>query len=125
MTNYARGDRAEKIAAARLRDDGYAVWQARGSHGAADLIAVKPGETLLCQVKSGSKPMSGDEWNRLYTLAVSLSAVPLVADFPRRGHLRFRELLARHIAHSKTWYARDWQPDQAAEPSPTDRSDTT
>lgn len=114
MTAYQRGDRREKLVADHLRDNGYQVWQARGSHGAADLIALKRTETLLVQVKSGSKPMSGDEWNRLYTLAVSLSAVPLVADFPRRGTLRFRELTARHIPHSKTWYARDWTPDEAA-----------
>lgn len=114
MTAYTRGDRYEKLVADRLRADGYSCWQARGSHGAADLIALKPGgHILLIQVKGGHAAITGTGWNDLYDIASILGAIPLVADFPKRGQLRYRQVLARHVPHSKHWHSQPWHPDEA------------
>ena len=55
MTNYARGRRIEYRARDDLARAGYVVIRAAGSHGAADLCALKDGcPPLLVQIKRGT-----------------------------------------------------------------------
>jgi Holliday junction resolvase len=74
--------------------DGYWVCKAAGSKGVADLVALKPGEVLLLQVKKGrafggttTNRITHEEWNGLYALARHVGALPIVADFPTRREL--------------------------------------
>lgn len=55
MTNYRRGVRAEYLMKHDLEALGWTVLRMAGSHGAFDLVAIKPGHPVrLIQVKSGS-----------------------------------------------------------------------
>jgi Holliday junction resolvase len=53
VTNYAKGTRYEKKSRAWLEERGYWVVEARGSHGAADLVAINHDGVLVIQCKSG------------------------------------------------------------------------
>lgn len=110
MTAYGRGYAFERRVADDLESDGYWTIQSRGSHGVVDVAAVKCGETLLVQCKLGVMP--GDEWNRLYELAVRLRAVPLVADRPERGVIRYRRITGVHKLGSRVWPAVEWLADR-------------
>jgi Holliday junction resolvase len=107
VTGYARGVAAEKRTAAQLRKDGYYVVESRGSHGVADLVAVKPGQVLMVQVKTGEARLDGTWWNELHYAARRAGALPIVADWPRRGHLRLRRIIGQHEPRSKLW---PWAP---------------
>jgi hypothetical protein len=50
-TNGARGASFERKVADLLESDGYLVIRAAGSHGAADLVALKLGQVLFVQCK--------------------------------------------------------------------------
>jgi Holliday junction resolvase len=96
---------------ARLRERGWAVTRAAGSHGPADLWAVEP--ALLPLPPGGEMPAGANElawvqcklggpgalrpaeWNALFDEALRFGAVPLIAHRPRRGRLEFLRLLAR------------------------------
>jgi Holliday junction resolvase len=103
VSSYARGTYAEKRTAAALRDDGYFVVESRGSHGCADLLAVKPGQVLLVQVKTGDARLDHEWWNELLAAALRAGALAIVADWPRRGRLRLRQITHPHVARSKAW----------------------
>ncbi len=82
--NKARGIRAERTIASSLQKDGYTVIRAAGSLGPADLIAMKPRELLLIQVKTepriGRKAqISPAEWNQLIDYANNCGAKPIIA----------------------------------------------
>lgn len=108
--HYRQGDHYEKRVKADLEANGYAVWQTRQSRSPADLVAIKPGQTLLVQVKAGRTMLSHDEWNALYELGRSAAAVTVVADRAGRS-IRYREVLGRHSAHSAIWPCQPWLPD--------------
>jgi|SRR5215831_8255997 len=113
---YLKGTRGERRAALVLRNAGYFVWLARGSKGCADLLAVKIGEILLVQVKAGGftgkrAPVSHDGWNALFDLGDLIGGVPLVAEVPDRGMVKFRRILGRHGERSRLWPCVEWQPD--------------
>jgi Holliday junction resolvase len=114
MTSYGQGTYYEKRTAERLRDDGYFVLESRGSHGPADLVAVKAGQVLLVQVKKGSATLSDEAWNVLFAEARRVRALPLVADWPARGELRLRVITAPHHPRSKLWPAVAFTTDEAA-----------
>ena len=103
MSGYARGVAAEKRTAAQLRKDGYYVVESRGSHGVADLVAVKPGQVLMVQVKTGEARLDGSWWNELAEAAARAGALAIVADWPKRGHLRLRRITGQHEPRSKAW----------------------
>ena len=103
MTAYRRGTDREKRTAASLRKDGYFVVESRGSHGCADLVAVKPGQVLMVQVKTGDARLEHWWWNELLAEALRAGALPIVADWPRRGRLRLRQITRPHEARSKFW----------------------
>jgi len=103
VTAYALGVAAEKRTADRLRDDGYFVMESRGSHGVADLMAAKAGQVLLIQVKRGTARLDDAWWNELAAAAAEAGALPIVADWPKRGHLRLRRITGQHQPRSKAW----------------------
>jgi Holliday junction resolvase len=119
-TAYRRGTYREKKSATYLRGEGYFVLESRGSHGCADLVAVKFRQVLLVQVKSGdvhdsATGLADAWWNELYWSARHVGAIPLLADTPKRGVLRFRRLMGEHELHSAVWWLEPFVTDEAAE----------
>lgn len=119
MSAYSRGNAYEVKAMRVLMADGYHVWQARGSKGVADLIAVKPGQLVLVQVKGATKGIRHDEWNGLLALAELVEAVPVVADWPDwtpavAGPIRWRRITAAHRSYSQYWHAEPFVLDEVA-----------
>ena len=121
MTAYQRGNYFERRVADQLRNDGYFVWQTRGSKTVVDMIALKTGQvgqTLLVQAKgglviAGTEHITGNDWNTLYTLACQVGAVPLIAQRTGRGSIGYRQITDRHTPRSHTWPAQSWTPDDA------------
>ena len=114
MTAYERGNYLERRAADKLRHDGYTCWQTRGSKTPADIIAAKPGQLLLVQVKAGLATITHDEWNNLLATATRAGAIPIVADRLKRGVIRWRRITHAHQPNSRDWPAVDWHADQVA-----------
>jgi Holliday junction resolvase len=84
MTSYSRGYYGEKKARRQLEDDGYFVVEARGSHGVADLVAIKPGQILVVQVKrTTSGRLDPLERQQLWELARWIWAEPIAAFQPK------------------------------------------
>lgn len=115
-TEYDQGNYYERKTAELLRGDGYETWQARGSKGCADLIALKPREIVLVQVKSGTKSISHKTFNDLYSLGNRLGAQPIVAEWkdePRTNGrvLHWRRITGPHLPNSRDWPTRAWNPD--------------
>jgi Holliday junction resolvase len=110
---YRAGDRYEKRVIDDLEANGYRAWQSRNSRGLADVFALKFGQILLVQVKSGLTGLSHQEWNGLYELAIRVGAVPLIADrdpeHPKR--IRYRRILALHNDRKHDWPAVPWSAD--------------
>jgi Holliday junction resolvase len=114
---YRRGTEAEKRTARRLEADGYHVTESRGSHGVADLVALKRGQVLLVQVKTGNADdgaLADGWWNDLYGTALRCGAVPVVADWPKRGTLRLRRITGPHNLRSHRWPCEPFITDEAA-----------
>lgn len=112
---YVNGNHFERRVADALRGDGYRVWQTRGSKSPADLIALKIGQVLLVQVKSGVTGLDHTQWNALHELATPFGAVPIIADRDGR-RIRYRRITDRHASRSQNWPTADWTPDAIAEP---------
>jgi Holliday junction resolvase len=92
--HYAAGARTEHKVRDLLESEGYECVRTAGSKGALDLLAVKPGEVLMVQVKR-SGVLSPAGWNRLYDLAAMAGAIPILADCPVRKPIVFYRLTAR------------------------------
>lgn len=91
-SQYRRGADFERKVANNLTLDGYHVVTSRGSHGHADLIALKPGQTLLVQCKLGGPgEVPPAEWNALRSIAGYVGGLAIVASRPKRG------LVAYHL----------------------------
>lgn len=108
MTNYKRGYLFESTIAGQLRQDGYFCVRSGGSHGVADVVALKPGQVLLIQAKiDGELPAA--EWNELFAIALQIGAVPLLAWRPKRGVLEYRRLTGLRVVRgerpSQVWTA--------------------
>lgn len=99
VNHYAQGKRLEDKVRDLLRAAGYVVLRTAGSKGACDLIAVKPGQVLLVQVKRTSAPGPAD-WNALYDLAEMAAAVPVLATCSPRKPVRYERLTGRKIPGS-------------------------
>jgi len=116
--NYRRGADLERAAKHHLEDNGYYVIKSAGSKGVADLVAIKPGETLLVQCK---RPKDGyllpAERVALRQLALRLGAVPLAGYWYKQGRAArkpaFRELTFMGPAGN-----RDWTPDHGMQSHP-------
>lgn len=104
MSAKGRGEYRERIVKAILEDRGYTVWQSRGSHGEADLIALKRhSPTLLVQVKTNSATIKHYEWNHLYRLARQLAAFAIVVDMVGPGQMRWRRIIDEHSLYGHEW----------------------
>lgn len=112
MTAYRRGLYREVQTAAALMDDGYLVVASRGSHGVADLVAVKTGQVLAIQVKSGDAVLRDDWWNGLYEAATAHGAIPVIADWPKRGVLRLRRITGPHVPRTQRWPCESFRTDE-------------
>lgn len=114
-TNKARGTAFERKVAADLTDNGYLVIRAAGSHGAADLVAVKPGQVLFVQVKlGGAGACPPAEWDVFYRLAVSVAALPILAYRPGRQGIAYWLVAGPKARVTKTPPAVAWTPDELA-----------
>jgi Holliday junction resolvase len=108
MSAYRNGYEFERTVAGDLSDDGYLVIRSGGSHGAADLVALKAGQVILVQCKSNGT-ISPADWNELLSTAVRVGAVALLALRPSRGVIEYRQLMAPTAPRSsrvwETWTA--------------------
>ena len=111
---YNGGRKLEYEAMADLTGNGYILIRAAGSHGPADLVAVKPGETLVIQCKRDGY-VTPPERAKLILLAIWMGATPLVAWWRKDGRA------ARRVAYCRYTYSNDppepWTPDHALETS--------
>ena len=117
MTQYSDGRKLEYAAAADLRTNGYVVMRMAGSHGAADLIAVKPREVLFVQCKLDGY-IAPDERHKLIKLVDFLDeAKPIVAYWRKDGRAA-RRVVYRELTGLDTdaWWT-VWTPDHALEAS--------
>lgn len=113
-TNYSRGAAFERKVAALLAGDGYWVVRAAGSHGKADLIALKPDQVVLVNCKlSGPGGVPPAEWNALWELAATIGALAVVAHRPARGTVSYLRLVGPKRARTRVAPARPWSPDEA------------
>ena len=93
MTQYTRGTAFERAIAKRFVDDGYFVVRAAGSHGVADLVALKPTQVVLVQCKLGGPgELTRTEWNTFLEAARRVRAAPVVASRPVRGKYAYHLL---------------------------------
>lgn len=108
----ATGARYERATRDILKAEGYQVIRSAGSLGAADLMAMKPGQTLLLQCKrcaANDPPMSriigGDEWNALYQQAMAAGAIPVLAAWVGKAstQLQLIRLTGLHSARLQHW----------------------
>ena len=112
--NYRRGNYGERRAADILRELGYVVWQARGSKGTADLLAIKARGVVIAQVKWGAPRPSHAGWNSLYELSLLIDATPLWIDrVERLTHagtydVRMRRIIGWHEKRSTVWPNESW-----------------
>jgi Holliday junction resolvase len=111
---YEAGNRFEKRVAQHLRDEGYVVWQTRGSKSAADLIALRVGQVLLVQVKGGVTTLNHEQWNALYDLARMCGALPVIADRNAR-QIRWRRIIDQHQPRTHDWPALPFTTDYATQ----------
>lgn|SRR5215216_243486 len=91
-TNYRNGRAYEYLIRDALEADGYSCIRAAGSKGKADLIALKPGEILLVQVKRTNPQLTPLERAGLLELARITGGRPIVAYKPSRKPVIYREL---------------------------------
>jgi Holliday junction resolvase len=114
-TNKARGSAFERKVAEKLTADGYLVIRAAGSHGAADLVAVKTGQVLFVQVKlGGAGACSPAEWNEFFRLAVSVGALPILAYRPGRQGVAYWLVTGPKDRVMRKPPAVAWTPDELA-----------
>lgn len=116
MTNYARGADFERRVGKALTAEGFEVFRSAGSHGKADLCAVKPGQVLLVQCKRNGQ-IDRDEWNELVALRLALdprgtTVVALLAFMPGRSGIAYRRLdrtvaLGEQRVHASSAWAPD------------------
>jgi Holliday junction resolvase len=95
MTAYARGATKERRLAERLTVAGWVVYRAAGSHGLADLVALRKGFVpMLIQVKSdASHPFAHfgrAERHELMVEARLAGAIAVLAWMPPRRPIEFR-----------------------------------
>jgi Holliday junction resolvase len=106
VTNYTAGRAFEYQVRDDLEADGYQVIRAAGSKGAADLIAIKPGQILLVQVKRLNGTIPPADRVKLTDLARMCDGLPLVAHKPvPRGGIKYRLLTGTGVADWVAWVA--------------------
>lgn len=109
MSGYSMGRDVEYAVIHDLTNNGYVCTRAASSKGAADVIAIKPGQVLLVSVKRTTPP-GPFERGELLGVARMLPSVgvPIVALGPA-SRLTYRLLTG---AGPKSW--KPWTPDEVA-----------
>lgn len=92
---YAQGKRLEYKVQNELRELGFVTMRSAGSKGAVDIMAVRPGELLFCQVKRHTPPGPAP-WNLLFDMAEWCGAIPLLATC-----LPYREIVWERLVFRK------------------------
>lgn len=133
MTRYRAGADLERAAQDDLEASGYFVIRSAGSHGIADLVAMKgwndggpgvPPETLFVQCKTNGATSPADR-GELLTLAARFRGRPLVARWEKTGRDSLGRIhqTARTVAYGqimldvdgRTHTRMQWTPDYALE----------
>lgn len=108
MSNYSQGVAVEHAVIDDLRANGYDTVRGAGSKGAADVVAIKPGQVLIVSCKRTEMPRP-PERAELVRVAAHLPGVGLaiVARKPRREPITYARLTGA------AWGAWEpWTPDQ-------------
>jgi Holliday junction resolvase len=79
QTRYRLGRHFEYRTRDLLRDAGYFVMRSPRSLSIVDLVAIKTGRVVFIQCKR-SGGISSTDWNKLFDLAASVGAVPVLAE---------------------------------------------
>jgi len=91
--NYTVGRNFEYAIATFFRRKGYFVTRSAGSHGIADLVAIKQKKRpLLIQCKRGASGITKEEQNELFETALEADAIPIVALKEDRKPRVFKEI---------------------------------
>lgn len=101
MGNRQRGDYLERQAKACLVSHGWWVIRAAGSHGVADLVALRRGQRTLavsCKLDGRLRPA---EREALLGLANMAQVVPVIASRRIRGHVLLEMLDSD--GHTRHW----------------------
>lgn len=110
MSGYSDGRRVEYAVIHDLYDNGYDHIRGASSKGFADIVAVKPGQVLIVNVKRTTMPGPAERADLLRVAAhLPGVAVPLVALKPLRQGLTYRRLTG---PGPKQW--EPWTPDEVA-----------
>jgi Holliday junction resolvase len=116
MTGYGAGANLERETRKQLVDNGYFAVRAAGSHGIADIVALKPGEVLLVQCKTDGR-MVPAERAEIISRAAWLDAVPLLAYWAKEGRKAREVAFARvQCVHPPLYLP--WTPDYGLEIAP-------
>ena len=100
--NYVSGRALEYKIAILFRRKGYFVVRSAGSHGAADLVAVKRGKKpLLIQAKKGKGGISIEERNKLFLTAIEVDSVPIVVIKEDRKLAVYTQLTGIAVKHGE------------------------
>jgi Holliday junction resolvase len=79
VTNYDKGRRFEWAIIEHLEREGYDCIRAAGSKGKCDVLAFKPGQTLVIQAKSGKAWPPPSERAEVIRLAAAIDGIPIIA----------------------------------------------
>jgi len=82
MNRYRKGYLAERKSRAWLEARGYFVVEARGSHGACDLVAIGDSDIKVVQVKAGRKPSKAD----VFEIVQAMHKIPTCPRMVREIH---------------------------------------
>jgi len=97
---------------ANLKDNGYVILcRAAGSHGAADVIALKQSELLFIQCKTSGKDSTAKR-AELLRLAQWADAIPLQSSYKPLGPKGGRVIIYEQISPAALI---PWNPDHAME----------
>lgn len=93
MTNYARGAAFERRVVAKLEAAGWLCVRAAGSHGVADVVALRGTyngtRVMLIECKTGGV-IPPATWDELYSRAQDVKAWPVLATNEVRGGALYR-----------------------------------
>lgn len=111
MSNYRRGTYLETRAAEELSRAGFYVIRSAGSHGQADVVALRKAmPPVLVQCKT-SMTIRGEEWNALHEVAAQIGATAILATWnDTRRKIVWREITGVHLARTKSWPYVPWDP---------------
>lgn len=93
QTKYIKGRTFEYKIMTYFQRRSYFVIRAAGSHGPADLVAVRKGERpVFVQCKKGSATVGKDEHNELFKVALQAGARAVIAESEDRKPTVFKEV---------------------------------